>query len=103
MIPAVIIVYVLHAFKPGKNISQRLAFFFRNVAHHDPCGSISDELFVHDIQRLTGFGRIRQKSGQIIFHFHPVPGEKGEHQGDQRHQKEQIPFIHHKGGQFYPK
>ena len=103
VIPAVIIVYVLHAFKPGKNISQGLAFFFRDVAHHDPCGSISDELFVHDIQRLTGFGRIWQKSGQIIFHFHPVPGEKGEHEGDQRHQKEQIPFIHHKGGQFYPK
>ena len=101
MVGGLVEIHTLNALHIGNGVPQRFRRVIGNVVHHDICRSVGGELLFHYVQGLLRLGIIRQKGRQVVFHLHPVAGEHGKYQGDQRNQEKQIALIHDKRRQIF--
>ena len=97
MILGIIKFHLIYALDGLNLVHQGLRLGICNIGNHDTRGSIGNEILIHNIQALPGFGGLRQIIGQLIVNLYPGFRKNTEDKRRDVNQEKQVALIHNKG------
>ena len=92
--------HLRHPLHPLQPFGQGGGGVVGHVGHHHVGGAQGDKLLLHQGQAPPGLGFRRQIGGDVVVDLHLIDGSPAKDEGGDKDQKEGLPFIHNKAGQF---